>query len=101
MKLLTKSIEKRLKKYPIGSQDGKGDDAEIIVKFFSPCGTSTWWVLEGEQADDGDWLFFGIAEIYEREYGYFRLSELQSIRLPFGLKIERDMYFDGKKVRDI
>lgn len=101
MKLITKAIENKLKRFPIGSQDGKGDDAEIIVKFFSPCGTSTWWVLEGEQTDDGDWLFFGIAEIYEREYGYFRLSELQSIRLPFGLKIERDMYFDGKKVRDI
>ena len=101
MKLITKAIENKLKKFPLGSQDGKGDDAEIIVKFFNPCGAGTWWVLEAEQREDGDWEFFGIAEIYEREYGYFTLSELQSIQLPFGLTIERDMYFDNKRVKDI
>ena len=45
-----------------------------------------------------DWLFFGLCEIHERELGNFLLSELQSIQLPFGLRIERDMHFDGHVV---
>jgi hypothetical protein len=41
------------------------------------------------------WTFFGLADLHEKELGYFSLEELQSVRLPFGLRIERDMYFDG------
>ena len=101
MKLLTKQIEAKLAKYPIYSQESKGDDADIICKFFNPSGAGTWYVLEGDQRPDGDWEFFGIVDLYEREYGYFLLSELQSYRGPFGLGIERDMHFNNKKVRDI
>lgn len=35
------------------------------------------------------------------EYGYFSLKELEGIELPFGLKIERDLYFDGCLVKDL
>lgn len=101
MKLITKQIENKLSKYPLYSQDNKGEDAEIICKYFNPCGRGTWYVIEGEKRDNGDWLFFGIVDLYEREYGYFTLSELQSIRLPFGLTIERDLYTQPKKVKDI
>jgi len=83
MKLLTKSIEKELAKYPLYSQQSKGEDAEVICKFFSPVGAFTWYVLEGEKQIN-DYLFFGIVinNQLEREYGYFSLSELESIRLP-------------------
>lgn len=101
MKLLTKDIENKLHKQPLYSQEQKGDDARVIAKFFNPCGRGTWYVLEGEKQDNGDWLFFGISEIYEREYGYFTLSELESVRLPFGLTIERDKYFKPCKVKDL
>lgn len=101
MKLLTKEIEKRLESHPLYSQDNKGDDAVVIAKFFNPFGAGTWWVLEGEKREDGDWLFFGLAEIWEREYGYFTLSELESLRLPFGLTIERDINFKPCKVSEI
>ena len=49
MKLLTKAIEKQLAKYPIYSQDGKGGKAQVICKFFNPCGSQTWYILEGEK----------------------------------------------------
>ena len=101
MKLITKKIEGDLLKHPIYSQDGKGDDAIVICKFFNPCGAGTWYVLEGEKLENGDWEFFGIVDLFEREYGYFRLSELQSLRLPFGAKIERDMYFGKCKVGEL
>ena len=37
--------------------------------------------------EDDDWLLFGYMHIFEWEWGYVLLSELQSIRLPYGLTI--------------
>ena len=100
MMLMTKELEKMLELYPIGSQDGKGMDAEVIVKYFNPCGAGTWLITEGEKQEDGDWLFFGYCHITEWEWGYVLLSELESVRLPFGLTIERELYYTGKTVKD-
>lgn len=33
MKLITKELEKKFKKYPFYSQDGLGGDAKVIAKF--------------------------------------------------------------------
>ena len=94
MKLITKEIAKELEKYPILSQDGKGMDAHVIVKFFNPMGAGTWLVTEAEKLPSGDYKFFGYCHIYFWEGGYFYLSELDeySDRLPFGLTIERDRW---------
>ena len=92
MKLLTKEIEKAFSKYPINSQDGEGENAKVIVKYFNPCGRGTWLITEGEKEEDGSWLLFGYCHIYEWEWGYVTLSELESIKLPFGLTIERDLH---------
>ena len=94
MKLITPAIEKQLEKYPLYSQDSKGEDAEIVCKFFTPNLGWTWYVLEGERQEDGDFCFFGIVSNNgDREYGYFSLNELQQTRLPFGMRIERDIIF--------
>ena len=100
MMLMTKELETTLKKYPIGSQDGKGEDAGVIVKYFNPCGAGTWLITEGEKQENGDWLLFGYCHIFEWEWGYVTLSELESVKLPFGLSIERELYVTGKKVKD-
>lgn len=102
MKLITKQIERQLAKYPLYSQDGKGYDAVAVCKFFQPNGSYTWYVTEGEKQEDGDWRFFGLVEnIYGKEFGYFTLKELESIRLPFGLTIERDIYFEPTKLNEL
>ena len=98
--LMTKELEKTLCKYPIGSQDGKGMDAKVLVKYFNPCGAGTWLITEGEKQENGDWLFFGYCHIFEWEWGYVMLSELQSVTLPFGLSIERELYVTGGCVKD-
>ncbi len=94
MKLLTAEIIKSLEKNPFGSQESN-DNPKILVKFFTPWSNWTWFVTEGEKQEDGDWLFFGMVHGHEREMGYFLLSELQEVKGPFGLKIERDMHFSG------
>lgn len=98
MKLLTKEILSQFENHPIGSQDGKGMDAKVLVKYFNPCGAGTWLITEAEKQPDGDWLLFGYCHIHEWEWGYVVLSELQSLRLPLGLTIERDIYSSAKTV---
>lgn len=97
MKLLTEELKAKLPK--LYSQD-KNPNPEIVCKFFTPWSNWTWYVIEGEE-QDGDWKFFGLVDGMERELGYFRLSELQSLKGPFGLKIERDLYFGKKNLKDI
>ena len=89
MKLLTKAILRKLA--PLGTtQDA--EDPFVPVKFFTPDGGWTWYVTEGEE-DGGDFRFFGFVVGLEKEWGYFLLSELLSVRGGLGLPIERDLYF--------
>ena len=99
MKLMTKEIEKRLEKYPLYSQDGKEEKA-VVCKFFHPWGGWTWYVLEGNKFENGDWEFFGYVEGDFSEFGYFTLSELESVRV-MGLGVERDMYFKPCKLSEV
>lgn len=99
MKLITKAIENKLLKHPLYSTDGN-PIKDVLVKFFNPCGIGTWYVFEAQKNGD-DWEFFGLVDLYDKELGYFTLSELQSVKLPFGLSIERDMYFEGYKYNSL
>lgn len=102
MKLLTKAIENQLAKYPLYSQDGKRGEAIIVCKFFNPCGSQTWYVLEAEKEDDDYRLFTLYEDLNGREYGHVMLSQLKEIVInPFGLGIERDIYFTPCKVSEL
>ena len=93
MKLVTRQIEKRLEKFPLYSQNSKGDNATIVCKFF--LASWTWYVLEAQKQPNGDYLFYGIVDNgRELERGYFRLSELERLRVWGCVKVERDMYFN-------
>ena len=70
----------------------RGVDHVPVVKFFNPLGEGVW--LATELDADGDTLF-GLADLGEPELGAFSLSEMQSLRLPFGMGIERDILFEG------
>lgn len=91
MQLVTKELEKKFAAHPLYSTDGQ-QKREILAKYFNPYGIGTWLVFEAERQDNGDWLFFGLVDLYEKELGYFTLSQLRSVRFPFGLGIERDLY---------
>lgn len=102
MKLITKELEERLQRFPMRSQEGLGKDAIVVVKYFNPYGAGTWLITEAEKQEDGDWLFFGYCHIFEWEWGYVTLSDLQRSGLPFGLTLERDLYIgENAKVKDL
>ncbi len=95
MKLLTKEILEKLPK--LYSQEEKGLEAVAVVKFFTPDSNWTWYATEF----DGEDLFFGLVDGFEKELGYFSLSELQSVKGALGLPIERDMYFKPKTLKEL
>jgi hypothetical protein len=95
MKLITKEVLRRLP--PLGSQEEKGLEAMAVVKFFTPDAGWTWWASEF----DGEDLFFGLVHGFEKELGYFRLSELKQIRGALGLPVERDRYFRPKTLGEL
>tara|TARA_R100001230_G_C5617533_1_gene127677 strand:+ start:298 stop:471 length:174 start_codon:yes stop_codon:yes gene_type:complete len=45
---------------------------------------------------DGEDTFYGYVDGDYGEYGYFSLSELQSVKGMFGLGIERDIHWDDR-----
>jgi len=104
MKLLPKEIREQLP--PLYSQDGKGGKAVVYVKYFTPSSSWTWFATEGEPVLDEsgkevDFKFFGLVEGHEKELGYFVLSELEEVRGPMGLPIERDLHFKPKTLVEI
>jgi len=104
MKLLTQEIRRKLP--PLYAQDGKGGKAIAYVKYFTPSSNWTWHVTEGEPVLDEsgqevDFRFFDLVDGHDRELGYFMLSELEEVRGPMGLPIERDLYWQPKTLEEI
>ena len=97
MRLMNAELAESLKKFPLYSQDGKKAEA----KYFFPATALTWYVTEGREEDD-DYLFFGlvVGTDTSAEMGYFSLSQLSELNV-CGLKVERDIYFQPKKLSEI
>jgi Protein of unknown function (DUF2958) len=102
MKLITKALEKRF--LQIGDQS-EVENPLIIAKFFSPVGGATWYASE---YDPETKIAFGYVKdlvpsengMFD-EWGSFSIAELESINLPFGLKIERDIHFNEITFNDL
>lgn len=86
MKLLNDEVRKALP--PLYSNEANPDPV-AVAKFFTPWTGWTWYATEF----DGEDQFFGLVDGLERELGYFSLAELESIKGPFGLEVERDIGF--------
>ncbi len=104
MKLLPQEIRKKLP--PLYAQDGKGGQIVAYAKWFTPDGEWTWYICESEPIQDDDcngtdYTLFGLVEGHEKELGYFRLSEIESIRGSMGLPIERDLWWSPKTLAEI
>lgn len=94
MKLMTKALEARFAK--LGRQDKP--DAIVVTKFFNPVGSWTWYATEYNPEDR---CYFGLVVGFETELGYFSRDELESVTLPFGLGIERDLHFREITMSDL
>lgn len=91
MKLLTKEQRAKLLK----NNATPDEDKKPVVKLFSPVGAATWLLSSIDEND----IAFGLADLGFGcpELGYIDLKELEEIKLPLGLKIERDLHFRATK----
>ncbi len=94
MMLLTKELRRKIPKLYAAENI---EDPTVICKFFSPWSNWTWYATEF----DGKDIFFGWVVGHERELGYFSLKEMESVRGPWGLTIERDLYFDPQPLSKV
>ena len=98
MILLTPDLRFALRANAINHRAAQRDekpepDPVPVLKLFNPVGAATWLATELDSDDD---TLFGLADLGFGcpELGYFSLSEIASVRLPFGLGIERDIGFE-------
>jgi hypothetical protein len=95
MKLLTKEVLARFKK--VGQQEGNPNPI-VCIKFFDPCGSWTWYATSYTPEDR---CFFGYVVGFEKEWGYFSLDEMSSVKNRMGLGIERDLHFTAGHFNDV
>jgi len=94
MLLLTQELKEQLP--PLYSNE-RVPDPIAVCKFFTPDSSWTWFATEF----DGNDLFFGLVVGLETELGYFSLSDLENVKGPFGLPIERDLYFQPTPLSEL
>ena len=94
MKLMTADLRPQL---PHLYSQEEVDDPKAIAKYFTPDANWTWYATEF----DGKDTFFGLVDGLEKELGYFSLAELESVKGPFGLGVERDLWFEPTPVSEL
>jgi hypothetical protein len=107
MKLLTQEDLAKLQAQDPYHPSGPGrelpsSELMVIVKFFTPDANWTWYAVSANQDPDSkDVQFFGLVDGFAKELGYFWLSELEIAKGPFGLSIERDIYWTPVPLSDL
>ena len=96
MKLLTLKNIKDIP--PLYAQDGKGVNQIAYVKLFTPDSNWSWYITE---LDPGENICFGLIDGFEKELGYFSLNEIEEIKGPLGLEVERDISFKPTKLKEL
>ena len=102
MKLITAAQRKQLVKNHHASVANDNDvaseiemlDHKPVVKLFHPVGAATWLITELDPEND---MLFGLCDLGmgSPEIGYVSLAELEDVKGPLGLGIERDMWFEA------
>jgi len=98
MKLFTKEVDKQLfAQYPKGSSL---ENQMVVAKIFNPYGRGVWYLLNSDP-EDPDYIW-AIVDLFEPEMGSVSRSELQTVKVPpFGLGLERDIYFTPKPAKEV
>jgi hypothetical protein len=93
MKLITKEQRTRLLDNGAAAARGDGHDPRPVVKLFTADANATWLLTELDPVEPD--RAFGLCDLGLGcpELGYVQVSELEALRGPFGLSVERDRYF--------
>jgi len=95
--LITDNLRLQLLHNGAAAARGEKRDPLPVVKLFTPDAHATWLLTELDP-DDGD-TAFGLCDLGMGmpELGCVRLSDLEGIRGPLNLPVERDLHFTPKR----
>ena len=102
MKLITKKLKKRFAAQ--GDTSGKkARDIMVIAKFFCPWGSASWFATDYYTDSNTCFGYVNLGEPFEdcAELGCFSINELEELRGPAGLKIERDLYWHEQTLEEV
>ena len=95
MKLMTKEIKKKAQKQ---FDDGSDMEQMVVAKYFG--GSWTWYLMHLDPEDNN--YAWGIVKGFDTEMGSFSMEELRGLKIPpFGLPVERALYFKPMKAKDV
>ena len=100
MKLFTKALLKQLPTLEATAELGI-DESTAYVKIFNPLGNHQWFITA---YDPEQHLAFGYVNLNcprDAELGYISMQELEEIRLPLGMKLERDRGFKKMPLTEV
>jgi hypothetical protein len=98
MELLTQDLKQQFAKQGDTSTK-EAEDILVLAKFFCPWNAFTWFAAEWYPDTN---IFFGYANLGDdtnSELGNFSLKELEELEGPFGMKVERDIYWVPRSLR--
>lgn len=73
-------------------------DPICALRWFTPDSSWTWYVIEYEPNGQ---LCFGLVDGLQKELGYFSLAEIEHLRGPMGLPVERDLYWSPTPLSEL
>ena len=90
-------IDNGLLRYQASESGEAEPDFYPVVKLFTPDAQCTWLLTELDPCDDD--IAFGLCDLGmgTPELGRVSIAELESVRGPLGLAIERDNWFRAEK----
>ena len=97
MKLLTEKLRKSIPKL-YETETVEGPEKVAQVKLFLPGTPWTWYLIEYDGEDHCFGLVDSGMDYGGVEFGYFSIKEIEGLKSPWGLKVERDLHWEPTKI---
>jgi hypothetical protein len=97
MKLITPGLVS-ITPYIRGNEGKPLNEHIITAKFFTPWAGWTWYMTELDKDED---YAFGYVVGLDSELGYFSIRELEALRGPGGITVERDLHFGKHMLSEV
>lgn len=92
---MDKTLEKQLP--ALYEQDGK-ENQIAYAKYYTEFSHWVWYALEYSPIQK---LFYGLVDGDEKEFGYFTLDELESLKYSIGDEVVRDYDFKPTPIKEL
>ena len=92
MKLLTKALIKQMPTLDETSEISI-EESFAYVKFFNPMGNQQWFLTAYDPEENLAFGYVNLNDPQMAELGYISIEEIEAVKLPFGMGIERDRGF--------